>query len=87
LNNVADKNNITVVYDNEPRSKEIVKKITKTVDQGYKVCIWPDFILQKDINDMVLKQDLTGPAIQAIIDQNTFSGLAAKLRLQQWSKL
>ena len=36
---------------------------------------------------MVLKQDLSGPAVQAIIDQNTFTGLAAKMRLQQWSKL
>lgn len=87
LNNIADKDKITVVYDNEPRSKEIIKKITKTVEQGYKVCIWPDFIEQKDINDMVLKQGLTGPAIQAIIDQNTFCGLSAKLRLQQWSKV
>lgn len=86
LNNVADKDKITVVYDNEPRSKEIIKKISKSVEQGYKVCIWPDFIEQKDINDMVLKQDYSGPAIQAIIDQNTFSGLAAKMRLQQWSK-
>jgi len=57
------------------------------VEQGYKVCIWPDFISEKDINDMIIKQDLTGSAIQAIIDQNTFSGLAAKLRLQQWGKV
>jgi len=86
LNNIADKDKITVVYDNEPRNKEIVKKISKAVEQGYKVCIWPVFIEYKDINDMVLKQDLSGPAIQSIIDQNTFSGLAAKMRLQQWSK-
>jgi hypothetical protein len=87
LNNITDRDNITVIYDNEPRNKEIVNKISKTVDQGYKVCIWPDFIEQKDINDMILKQDLSGPAIQAIIDQNTYSGLAAKMRLQQWSKI
>ena len=86
LNNIADKDNLTIVYDNEPRNKEIVKKISTAVEQGYKVCIWPDFIEQKDINDMILKQDLSGSAIQSIIDQNTFSGLAAKMRLQLWSK-
>jgi DNA primase len=87
LNNIAEKDKITVVYDNEPRNKEIIKKISKAVEQGYKVCIWPEYIEQKDINDMVLKQDLPGPAVQAIIDQNTFTGLAAKMRLQQWSKI
>lgn len=87
LNNIAEKDKIVVIYDNEPRNKEIVKKIKKTVDQGYKVCIWPDYIEQKDINDMILKGNMTGPAIQAIVDQSTFSGLAANLRLQQWSKV
>lgn len=87
LNNITDRDKIVVVYDNEPRNKEIVKKISKAVEQGYNVCIWPDFIEYKDINDMILKQDLSGPAIQSIIDQNTFSGLTAKMRLQQWSKV
>jgi len=87
LNNITDRDKIVVVYDNEPRNKEIVKKISKAVDQGYNVCIWPEFIEYKDINDMVLKQGLSGPAIQSIIDSNTFSGLAAKMRLQQWSKV
>jgi DNA primase len=87
LNNITDRDKIVVIYDNEPRNKEIVKKINKAVEQGYNVCIWPDFIEQKDINDMVLKQDLSGPAVQSIIDSNTFTGLAAKMRLQQWSKV
>ena len=87
LNNIADRDKIVVVYDNEPRNKEIVKKINKAVEQNYNVCIWPEFIEYKDINDMVLKQGLSGSAIQAIIDQNTFSGLAAKMRLQMWSKV
>ena len=29
------------VYDNEPRSKEIVKRISNTIDRGDKVVIWP----------------------------------------------
>jgi len=69
------------------RNKEIVKKIEKVIDQGYKVCIWPDNIEQKDINEMVLKQDLSGPMVQHIIDQNTYQGLSAKMRLQTWSRV
>jgi hypothetical protein len=77
---------IVVVYDNEPRNADIVRKINKTIEQGYKVCIWPDYIEQKDINDMVLS-GLDGAAVQHIIDQNTFQGLAAKMRMQVWSKV
>lgn len=87
LNNIAEKDKIVVVYDNEPRNAEIVKKIHRSVENGYKVCIWPDRIEQKDINDMVLVGGLTGPLIQHIIDENTFEGLAAKMRLQQWRKI
>jgi len=87
LHNVAEKDKIVIVYDNEPRNKEIVKKIQKADDCGYKVCIWPDSIEQKDINDMVMKADLSGPAVQHIIDSNTFQGLSAKMRLQAWSKV
>jgi hypothetical protein len=87
LGNITSRDKLVVVYDNEPRNKEIVKKMQKAIDQNYKVCIWPDNIEQKDINDMILKNDLTGPFIQNIIDSNTYEGLAAKLRLQQWSKV
>jgi len=86
LTNLGDRNNIVIVYDNEPRSKEIVKKIQKAIDQNYKVCIWPDNIEQKDINEMVLA-GLNGPAVQHIIDHNTYEGLAAKMRLQMWSRV
>jgi hypothetical protein len=75
-----------VVYDNEPRNKEIVGKIDKAINQGFKVCIWPDYIKEKDINDMV-KAGHTGSSIQSIIDHNTYSGLSAKMQMQTWSKL
>lgn len=86
FNLIAAQDKLVIVYDNEPRNNEIVKKINKAIETGYKVCIWPDHIKEKDINDMV-KTGLTGPAIQTIIDENTFSGLAAKMRMQQWSKV
>ncbi|MFZ9672637.1 MAG: DNA primase, partial [Candidatus Nanopelagicaceae bacterium] len=41
------------IYDNEPRNKQIVERIDKTIRQGNKVVIWPKNIQQKDINDMV----------------------------------
>jgi hypothetical protein len=79
------KQNVIVVYDNEPRNKEIVKKIEKTIDAGYRVCIWPSDIEQKDINDMVLS-GYTIERVKDIIDECTYTGPAAKLQLALWRK-
>lgn len=84
---LGDPQNVVVVYDNEPRNKEIIKRITRCIDRGYNVCIWPDSIEEKDVNDMVNRGGLNGPAIQHIIDHNTYSGLSAKMRLTAWSKV
>jgi hypothetical protein len=81
-----NKSNIVIVYDNEPRSKETYKKLDKAIMQGYSVCIWPENLEHKDINDMVLA-GLTSDFIKYIIDQNTYKDLAAKLALQKWSKV
>jgi hypothetical protein len=88
LDLVAPKDKLVVIYDNEPRNKAIVNKINKTIENGFMVCIWPNNIEQKDINDMIMSGAFSnGSAIQHIIDQNTFQGLAAKMRMQQWSKV
>ena len=81
-----DKQNMVIVYDNEPRSKDTVKKLDKAIMQGYSVCIWPDNLEHKDINDMVLA-GLTSDFIQFIIKSNTYKDLAAKLALTKWSKV
>lgn len=77
------KNEIVVVMDNEPRNKQIVERIDKYIDEGYNVCVWPEHVVEKDINDMVL----AGLDPETIIQQNTFSGLIAKTKLIQWKKI
>ena len=81
-----NKERLIVVYDNEPRSRETVKKIDKAIMNGYRVCIWPENFEHKDVNDAVLA-GLTPEFIQYIIKQNTYKDLAAKLALQKWSKV
>lgn len=75
-----------IVLDNEPRNREIVKLNEKFVEQGRSICIWPDGIKFKDINDMVVA-GASSKEIQSIIDKNTYSGMAAKLRLSEWKKV
>lgn len=77
--------NAVFVYDNEPRNPEIVDIMHSTIEQGCNVCIWPDDIHEKDVNDMVLG-GLNAKSVQSIIDENTYCGLRAKLKLSDWKK-
>ena len=81
-----DKRNLVIVYDNEPRSRETIKKIDKSIMQGYNVCIWPENYIHKDVNDAILA-GLSSEFIKHIIDTNTYKDLAAKLALTKWSKV
>jgi len=71
------------IYDNEPRNREILSRISKTIDSGAKVVIWPSGIDDKDINDMVM----SGLDVQSVIESNTYSGLEAKLKFTTWKKI
>lgn len=77
-----------LIFDNEPRNKEIIKKIEEVIDLGYRVCIWNDTrILEcKDINDMILS-GLTEKEVQDIIDRCTTYGLSAKLQLKEFKRV
>lgn len=77
--------NAVFVFDNEPRNRDIVNRMERCIDRGYKVCIWPEKIVDKDINDMLLS-GLNEYEIQMVIDQNTQSGLTGKLALTYWRK-
>jgi len=74
------------IYDNEPRNKDIVKHMKKTIDLQKNICIWPKNIAEKDINDMICS-GMTGSEIQSIIDRNTHNGLKAKLEFELWKKV
>ena len=75
--------NTILVYDNEPRNREIVNRIGKCIDRGETVVIWPNGIVEKDINDMVL----AGHAVMSMLKLNTYSGLQAKIKFNNWKKI
>ena len=74
---------IVFVYDNEPRNREIVNRIGKCISRGESVVIWPSGIVEKDINDMIL----AGHDVQSVIKLNTYSGLEAKVKFNNWKKI
>ena len=71
------------IYDNEPRNKQIVERLSATIDRGDRVVIFPKNILEKDINDMYL----SGQNVQRVIESNIYQGLEAKLKLQDWKRV
>ena len=72
-----------LVYDNEPRNREIVGRIERCIDRNQKVVIWPNGIIEKDINDMII----AGHDVMSMIKSNTYSGLEAKVKFNTWKKI
>ena len=71
------------IFDNEPRNREIIERINKTIDRGDQIVIWPSNIHEKDINDMVL----SGHNVKSIVESNTYSSLQAKIKFNNWKKV
>jgi hypothetical protein len=80
------KDKITMVFDNEPRNSAIVKKIKKSIDNGFKVVIFPDHVKGKDINDLVLAGHIESQIVE-MLHTNSCSGLVALSKFNQWKKM
>lgn len=76
------------VFDNQPRNKQIVKRIEKTIKQGYPVFVWPSYLSEgKDINEMIIDNVVNENEIRQIILDNTFQGLKAQIEFNRWKKV
>ncbi|NDB81628.1 MAG: DNA primase [Alphaproteobacteria bacterium] len=78
-----DKDQLVIVIDNQPRNKEVVKLLNNAIDDNYRVIVWPQNVLEKDINDMIL----SGKNINKILKDNTYNGLEAKLKFTAWKRV
>ena len=70
-------------FDNEPRSRQIVDKIASAINSGHNVVIYPSNIKEKDLNDMTL----AGHDVQNLVECNTYKGLEATIKLNEWKKV
>jgi len=78
-----DEYDLIYVYDNEPRNREICDRISKCIEGGNQIVIWPSTINEKDINDMVMG----GHNVMNLLESNTYSGLKAKIKFNNWKKI
>jgi len=76
------KERMVVIFDNQPRNKEVCKLLDKVIQNNYNVVIWPQTLSSKDINDIVL----SGKDPLKIIKENTFGGLQARIKFTEWKR-
>ena len=84
VSRVLDRNNVVLVFDNQPRNRQLIDTMVSAASDQYKVVVWPSLVQQKDINEMVLNGV---DNVKEIIDNNTLCGLALSVRLNQWKKV
>jgi len=75
-----------LIFDNEPRNKEIVKLMQESIKSNHNIVIWPNTIQAKDVNEMIMSGISVGE-IESIISSNTFNGLQAQTKFVFWKKV
>jgi len=84
LYNISDEN-VVLVFDNQPRNKQVVKRVEAFAQRGYAMVIWNSNWTYKDINDAVLSGSSVSE-IEYLLNKSTFKGLALKLAIRDWKK-
>jgi hypothetical protein len=81
-----DIQDVTLVFDNEPRNKEILSLMDRAMKNGNKIVIWPNTMIGKDINEFIMN-GISSDEIESIISSNTFTGIQAQLKFNMWKRL
>ena len=77
--------NVVLIFDNQPRNKQVVKRVETFAQRGYAMVIWNSNWTYKDINDAVLS-GCSVSEIEYLLNKFTFKGLALKLAIRDWKK-
>ena len=83
---ILDNTKTTLIFDNEPRNFQIVRSMIKSLQDGWKIVVWPNSITCKDINDMVLTS-IKDARLVEIINRNTYSGQRGEWEVHSWKKV
>lgn len=80
---VIEKEKLVLVPDNEPRHPIQTKLIKKAIDKGFEVVLFPSWVEEKDLNDMVK----AGHDVKHLVDIYSYQGLKAQLEFAKWCKI
>lgn len=79
---IVPRDNLTLVFDNQPKHPTVVSSMRSAISLGLPVVIWPNELPYKDINDMVLNNVEPLP----IIKSHTYRDTQAGVRLELWKR-
>jgi hypothetical protein len=84
LYNVTGEDTV-LIFDNQPRNKQVVKRVESFVSRGCAMVIWDSSWDYKDINDAILS-GCSSSAVESILNKSTHKGLALKLAIRDWKR-
>ena len=76
---------VVLIFDNQPRNKQVVKRVESFVPRGHGMVIWNSSWTYKDINDAIMS-GLNSSQVEYLLNKSTFKGLALKLAIRDWKK-
>jgi hypothetical protein len=84
LYNISGENAV-LIFDNQPRNKQVVKRVESFAQRGHSMVIWNSSWTYKDINDAILS-GLSSSQVEYLLNKSTHKGLALKLAIRDWKK-
>lgn len=81
------KHNAIMIYDNQPRNREIVNIMKKVIHNNFSVFIWPKDLIGKDINDLVINYNFSIKQLINLITNNNYNNLKAQIEFNNWKKI
>jgi hypothetical protein len=85
VEDILPRDKLVFIFDNQPKNTAIINLMYKSQQKRFSLCIWPDNLPGKDINDLIIS-GMSSDEIISIIDKNTFKDLALLLKLNEWKK-
>lgn len=79
------KEKTVLVFDNQPRNKDVVKIVEKMCYYKHTIVIWPSNWKYKDINEAITA-GVSRQEIMGILKRHTYKDLALKLAIRDWKK-
>ena len=85
LKDMFTSSTIRLVLDNEPRNEHIIGYMRKAIQMGFNVVVWPDYVRENDINDMILSGK-SKDDIDLLLRSNSYRGAGGLLAINKWKK-
>ena len=79
------KERVTLILDNQPRNKQVVKKIEYFCRYNFSMVIFPSTWNYKDINDAVVN-GVSPSEIMQLLNTSTHQNLSLRLAIRDWKK-